>query len=207
MSHNRPPSLPSLHTILLFCRISCPTPRPTSKFDPRPRSFLRAFSLGAFQLKLGLATVYVTPGECSDGEYVKKASVAAAGYLFGRARGSDGLVAVALNSIPDDGKLSDGSDIATAWPELAASIAISGDYVRFNCGPSAPPHTAPSGIQLHPFGGVSCAPFTMDDLYKDQNHSVFITLDIIIVFFASIFAIFQVYTHQSLVALTPHDLP
>jgi hypothetical protein len=154
-------------------------------------TFLRAFSLGAFQLKLGLATVYVTPGECSDGAYVKKASVAAAGYLFGRARGSDGLVAVARNSLPANGQLSDGSDIDTAWPELAASIAISGDYIRFNCGPSAPPHTAPSGIQLHPFGGVSCAPFTTTDLNNDQNHNVFIGLDLIIVFFASIFAIFQ----------------
>ena len=173
-SHDRP-RCPVLSTVLTIAPPLVPPPPPAH----------------VPQLKLGLATVYVTPGECSDGAYVKKASVAAAGYLFGRARGSDGLVAVARNSLPANGQLSDGSDIDTAWPELAASIAISGDYIRFNCGPSAPPHTAPSGIQLHPFGGVSCAPFTTTDLNNDQNHNVFIGLDLIIVFFASIFAIFQ----------------
>ena len=54
-------------------------------------SYLRALSLGAWQLKLGMSNVYITGGDCNDAATVKQASVAFAGNLFWAARGSDGL--------------------------------------------------------------------------------------------------------------------
>ena len=146
-------------------------------------SWLRAFSLGAFQLKLGVMSVYVVSDECSDSATVTSASVASASYIFQRARGTDGLAAVSLKEIGDSS--------TAAWPALAESAAISGDWVRFSCGGSAPGAVPPSGFKAHPLGSHTCTPFTAEQIYFDNDHVTFLTIDALIVLIASLYVLYE----------------
>ena len=93
--------------------------------------------------------------------------------------------------IPADMNMADGTAIADTWPELAESIRISGDFIRFNCGPSGPPFNGVSSFKAHALGGFACTPFSASDLYNDQSNILFLGLDAIIVVCVSIYVLLQ----------------